>query len=281
MTRLQTPGALGGEVTAVLAQLAATGGHAPVSLVRNTDLIRGFEGFLEHRGVGSLERVSPAVADEFVRCLTRSGSEPSVATMRLRRSALRLLYREAKALDLVNVDPTMDIALPSRTYRTARPLSEQELTNCRSFAEGMRGDKRYAIAWALAEATARVPELGKVRQDHIHESQALLPGCSMTERRRVPLTNWGVEVLANVATDSAVPILRVTSDSSVHELVAATLRRAGLSREPGVSPNSVPAWRGATELANGASIDEVTKLLGMRSLDRAARFIGFDWRGPA
>ena len=38
------------------------------------------------------------------------------------------------------------------------------------------------------------------------------------------------------------------------------------------------AWRGATELVNGASIDEVTVLLGMRSLDRAATFIGFDWR---
>jgi hypothetical protein len=28
----------------------------------------------------------------------------------------------------------------------------------------------------------------------------------------------------------------------------------------------------------GASIDQVTLLLGMRSLDRAATFIGFDWR---
>jgi hypothetical protein len=45
-----------------------------------------------------------------------------------------------------------------------------------------------------------------------------------------------------------------------------------------VRPNSIPAWRGVKELANGASIDEVAVLLGMRSLDRAATFIGFDWR---
>jgi hypothetical protein len=60
--------------------------------------------------------------------------------------------------------------------------------------------------------------------------------------------------------------------------VASTLRHAGLAEEPGVRANSIPAWRGAKELANGASIDEVAVLLGMRSLDRAAAFIGFDWR---
>ena len=71
------------------------------------------------------------------------------------------------------------------------------------------------------------------------------------------------------------------SRASVHEFVASTLRQAGLAKRPGVRANSVPAWRGAKELADGASIDEVAVLLGMRSLDRTATFIGFDWRaGP-
>jgi hypothetical protein len=61
-------------------------------------------------------------------------------------------------------------------------------------------------------------------------------------------------------------------------LVASTLRQAGIAKAPGVRANSIPAWRGAKELADGASIDEVAVLLGMRSLDRTATFIGFDWR---
>jgi hypothetical protein len=60
--------------------------------------------------------------------------------------------------------------------------------------------------------------------------------------------------------------------------LASTLRQAGLATTPGVRPNSISAWRGASELVHGASIDEVAVLLGMRSLDRAATFIGFDWR---
>jgi hypothetical protein len=69
-----------------------------------------------------------------------------------------------------------------------------------------------------------------------------------------------------------------TSRASVHEFVASTLRQAGLAKPPGVRPNSIPVWRGAAELAQGASIDEVAALLWMRSLDRAAAFIGFDRR---
>jgi hypothetical protein len=69
-----------------------------------------------------------------------------------------------------------------------------------------------------------------------------------------------------------------TSRASVHEFVASTLRQAALANTAGIWPNSIAAWRGVAELANGASIDEVAVLLGIRSLDRAARFIGFEWR---
>lgn len=263
-------------VEAVLSSIA-DGRLAPVSLVRNSDLIRGFANFLAKAEVESLPGVTPAVAESYVNCLTRSGSDPSVATMRLRRSALRLLFREARVLGLAPTDPTVDIALPSRSYGRSRPLTDSEVEKCRSFAEGMRGDSRHAIAWALAEATARVPELTGIARQDISEGTLALPGCSMTDPRVAQLTEWGVEQIERLKIPDG-PALTTDSNGSPHELLAATLRRAGLARKPGVSPNSVPAWRGARELANGASIDDVTRLLGMRSLDRAAAFIGFDWR---
>jgi hypothetical protein len=57
------------------------------------------------------------------------------------------------------------------------------------------------------------------------------------------------------------------------------LRAAGL-RTAGVNPMSIPAWAGAKVLAEGAAIEVVAKLLGLRSLDAAAVAVGFDWRGP-
>ncbi len=268
-------------------RIAGQGSMAPVSLIRVSDLIDGFANFLSASAVERATEINEAHADAFVRSLTRGGSEPSLATMHLRRSALRIFFREARALGYLSLDPTHEIALSPRSYRDLRPLTDKEVDRCRSFAEGRTGDARYAAAWALAEATARVAELGATKpcEVDIKGGRVWLAGSSNTESRWAELTDWGAEHLDALLFAKPRPIadrpLLVPgkgSRSTVHELIASTLRRAGLANQPGIRPNSVPAWRGAKELAAGASIDEVALLLGMRSLDRAASFIGFDWR---
>lgn len=59
--------------------------------------------------------------------------------------------------------------------------------------------------------------------------------------------------------------------------ISSTLARAGLTEEPGVRPLSVIAWAGQRILADTGRIEVVAHRLGMRSLDRTARLIGFDW----
>lgn len=269
----------------VLARLEDQGDLAPVSLVRVSDLVRGFGDFLAASKVGLAAHITPAHVDAYVRSLTRTRSEPSLATMHLRRSALRILFREAKALGLTSANPTQDIALPPRSYETLRPLTDREVTACRGFAETAPGEPRHALAWALAEAAVRVSELAVVRgQDlDLKNRKVRIAGSSVTYARVVPLTDWGFEQLAHADMDAGAnkPLLspsRRTPRGSIHELIAWPLRQAGLAKTKGIRPNSIAAWRGATEFTQGASIDEVAQLLGMRSLDRAAALIGFDWR---
>jgi integrase len=271
----------------VVSHLTALGVMAPISLIRVADLIRGFANYLAASGVESSGDITEAQASAFVRSLTRSKTEPSVATMHLRRAALRIFFREARALGVLSVDPTTSIPLPPRSYRDLRPLTDEEIDRCRSFAEHMKGETRYATAWAFAEATARVAELGAIRAKdlNLEDGQVWIGGSANTEARWSTLTDWGVNQLQRVVISKSKPppnrsllMPGATSRASVHELVASTLRQASLAKTPGVRPNSISAWRGAKELANGASIDEVAVLLGMHSLDRAAVFIGFDWR---
>lgn len=268
-------------------QLAERGSIAPVSLIRVSGLIDGFTSLLAATGVERSTEINKAHADAFVRSLTRSGSEPSLATMHLRRSALRIFFREAKAIGILSLDPTHDIALPPRSYRDLSPLTDKEVDRCRSFAEGMIGDARYSAAWALAEATARVAELGAIRPSDVNlkSNRVWVGGSSNTEPRWAELTDWGSERLDAFLSPRPKPtaghpllVPGKGSRSILHELIASTLRRAGVAKQPDIRPNSIAAWRGAKELETGASIDEVAALLGMRSLDRAAAFIGFDWR---
>jgi integrase len=281
--RSPSPTVLGDLVVSRLAELCM----APVSLVRITDLIRGFANYLAASGIESSADISEADASAFVRSLTRSKTEPSLATMHLRRTALRILFREAKSLGVLSFDPTTSILLPPRSYRDLRPLTDREIERCRSFAEHTDGETRYAIAWALAEATARVAELGAIRAADLdlENGRVWIGGSTDTDARWSELTDWGAGQFRHVLMsrwqpppDRSLVMPGRTSRASVYELVASTLRQAGLANSPGVRPNSIPAWRGLKKLADGASIDEVAVLLGMRNLDRAATFIGFDWR---
>jgi len=65
--------------------------------------------------------------------------------------------------------------------------------------------------------------------------------------------------------------------TSAASAVTAVLTRAGLADEADIRPTSVAAWAGRAAFERTGNIGEAARLLGMRSLDAAARMIGWDW----
>src|SRR5205823_3787697 len=99
----------------IAAELRGRGRLSVESEPRVLGLFERFGGFVSRgSGLGRLGDVSGDQVEAFVRASTSSGRPPSVATMRLRRSALRLLFRTARELGLLEGDPTVDLVLPSR-----------------------------------------------------------------------------------------------------------------------------------------------------------------------
>ena len=267
------------------------GAFSAESTARLSDLMRHFVTFARTGfAVEDAEDVTPAIADGFVRARARDGSLPAVATMHLRRATVRLLFAEGRRLGLATHDPTMDLRLPPRSSLRTRALSDEEVALCRSFSMHTSSETRQPAAWAFAEATARSAEIARVRvQDlDLERSRVWIAGGSKTEARWGELSPWG---LARV--DHRLRSLRrprpderlvcpqtregAVATSSASVAIASTLRRAGLHCEPDVRPASVAAWVGAKALSEGTRIDEVARMLGVRSLDRAAAFIGYDW----
>ena len=60
--------------------------------------------------------------------------------------------------------------------------------------------------------------------------------------------------------------------------VVDVLTRAGLHQEPDVRPGSVAAWAGRRVLDETGQIDCAARALGVRSLDRAASIVAWDWQ---
>jgi integrase/recombinase XerC len=247
-------------------------------------VVRGF-------GIVSLREVTSAQVEAFVRASTRTGRVPSIATMRLRRSALRLLFRTARELGLLDGDPTLDLVLPSRTRKAARPLTDQEVDGCRRVCLHDLTSTRLSVAWAFGEGTARTAEIPRITLADVDlpNGQVWIRGSAKTEPRWGALTEWGVVQVArhirslarNVSSDTTVAYAgsgNVESRRSFScQAIRETLERAGLTEEPSVRPASLTGWAGVQVMRETGRIEAVALALGVRSLDAAARMIRWDW----
>jgi site-specific recombinase XerC len=265
------------------------------STQRMAELLVRFTIFVE-KGVQlrQISQVSPEHARAFVQAAisTPAGMQrPSVATMHLRRSALRLYFRTLRQLDLFCGDPTVDLALPARSSLAMRPLTNDEVALGRSFSLQTLTATRQPAAWALAEATARTSEIPHIVVSDLDltNGRVWIHGSSKAEARWGLLSDWGATQLARrigslkneLMEDPAVAYEGRGSEESAQAssciAIAETLMRAGIGREPDVRPGSVVAWAGRRIFEESGSIEEVARRLGIRSLDRAARFIGWGW----
>jgi integrase/recombinase XerC len=263
------------------------GDSNPVTADRTTRMWSRFGIFAAASGVASLGEAGPTVAAAFVRSPTSDGVRPGIQTMHNRRTTVRLLFRTARRLGLVDGDPTIDLVLPPRSVGMFRPLTDEEISLCRDAAAWWMTSQRFSAVWALAESTARGGELGAVRVTDIDldNQRVWLSGGKRVEPRWAPLTEWGRAALerrlAAVDGDEFLAY-RGTSPRSAGRIsaasaVTAVLTRAGLGDETDIRPSSVAAWAGRTAFDLRGDIAESARLLGTRSLDATARMIGWDW----
>jgi site-specific recombinase XerC len=221
--------------------------------------------------------------------------EPSVATAHLRRSAVRLLSRVLRTVGVLEGDPTLDLVLPPRSSLVARPLTDDEIVVCRSFALRTLTETRQPAVWALAEATARTSEIPCIRSRDLdfRSRRVWIHGGSKTEPRFGRITPWGVQQLERrvrhlreIGSEADERLMyraagsAASAQASTARAIRETLTRAGLDHEPDVRPVSVAAWAGRRILQDTRRIEAVARGLGVRSLDGAARIIGWDWADP-
>jgi integrase/recombinase XerC len=271
--------------------LRSAGHFSEQSEHRLLDVMVRFLTFVERAFAAPLDEVTREQVARFISAPSPDGRPPSVATMHLRRSAVRLMFRVLRQHGVVEHDPTLDVVLPPRTSLRARPLCDDEIALGRSFSYRTLRDSRQPAAWALAEATARTSELSSITiaDLHLDDGTVWIAGNRKTEPRTGILSEWGVSALARrieglgTAATPATPVVyegdgsAESRQASCCVAISDTLRRAGLAQEPDVRPVSIATWAGKRIFDETGQIEEAALALGVRSLDRAARLIGWDW----
>ncbi len=242
-------------------------------------------------GITSLDELTPRFVEDFVRAPV-DGLPVSVAGMHSRRTALRTFFRSARKLGLLEGDPSLDVVLPLKSTLLTRPLTDDEVGLCRACALTSLSETRRPAAWALAEATVRTAELPHITPSDLDldSGRVWIPGSTRTVARWGVLSEWGVVQLdrrLRAMRDPGVPVVYSgrrggeSGQSSSSMAICDTLARAGLGDESDVRPLSIAAWAGVKIFEQTGQIDDVARRLGVRSLDRAALLIGWDWNEPA
>lgn len=277
-------------VAALVAAVMLDGSTTEQSSARLLALIARLLEFLTSGlSVGDLNETTPAMVKAFVHAPGPDGAQPSVATMHLRRCAVRILFRIARQLRLVSVDPTVDLDLPPRAASVLRPLTNAEATLCRAMSMDHLEATRLPAAWALAEAGVRSGEMAEVTVGDVDldVDRVWVKGCRSAAPRWVELDRWGRQRLQfrlHELGDDPGQSLTYCSDGSAKSRQAAsciavthTLVAAGLHDDPGVRPLSVTGWAGRRVFDETGRVEDAARALGMQSLDRTARLIGVDW----
>jgi len=285
----------------VFAHWVAGGQHTEQTLARMTETVLRFQRRLAATGRLIVADVQPADVRGFVLAQTRYGTDPEVPTQHARRTAVRTLFRTLRHLGLVVVDPTVDLLLPPRGQRAARPLTDDEVVLCRASAQvgvGARTPVR-AVVWALGETGAVSSEITQVRLQDLDSTTQLtgvqLPGTRRHDPREALLSGWGAQVVGRrsvallragapgstlVAYGGAAPAGGAKAQAVICNALREVLDRAGLQQESDIRPASLRNWTGRQLYDQGQAIEQVAAALGHRSLDAAAEDIGLTWRSP-
>jgi integrase/recombinase XerC len=276
--------AVGDVVAACLTEV----GLSAVSAARVASSWARFTEFVEARGVLALGGVSPRLVEDFVQARLASGLVASVSTRRNRLWAVRLLFRLARKRGLVAGDPTMDVAVPRSVDGATRPLTDGEVERCREVAWWT--SPRAAAVWGLAETTCRGAELSAVGVEDVELADGVvrLPGSSRVLARGGVLSVWGSGAvgrqLALVSEGCLVYSGSGSSNAgqvSTCRALGTVLLRAGLGGDRRVRPASIAGWAGRRVFEESGRVEDAARVLGVRSLDSAARMIGLDWVGDA
>lgn len=278
----------------------ASGLFTEQTLLRTGETVTRFAGRLTAQGVQRLQDATAAHCAGFIDAYTRRGTPPELATKHARRTAVRMLFRTMREVDPTIGDPTLDLALPARTGRVARPLTDGEVTLARATTRldvAGSGSLQRAVAWALAEATAITSEISQIRLadlDNAAEPRWVgLPGTRRVDARHGELSDWGSVIVARQVrylTDRRLPASTLltyrgqgtpgqhVAQAAVSNAISAVLTSAGLTSEGDVRPGSVRNWAGRRLYDGGMPLEAVARRMGSRSLDAAAEDIALDWR---
>ncbi len=213
----------------------------------------------------------------------------SVAAQHRRRRAVRFAYTRLRAWGITAAFPAVDATLPAR-IAPQRPILTDDDVSIITWTASQRLNTVQPTTLALAAAGVTAGEVGFICGDDVdtEQWQILTPGSGKSRSRTITVRPEHREFIQDrLETRRLVGIVaqeplayRGNSPQEHVRSAMASKAIASLGRAAGVplTIGRLNAWAALQRYTMTGRIEDVAHLLGLRSLDAAARVIGLEWQ---
>ncbi len=209
------------------------------------------------------------------------GREPSPSTVIVRLAALRSFYDFARRMGLVATNPTVDVKRPKARPPVPRGLEVDELQRLLGvIPDTVVGKRDRAIVLTAVFTGLRRQEIIGLRAGDLTRNGAVYYNVRVkggtTRRRELPPPAFNAILDALVADGrpleglGAEASLFNISDVTFYAYLRKYAKRAGLD---GLKPHDLRHTAAKLRRNNGASIEDVSALLGHRSIATTATYL--------
>lgn len=231
---------------------------------------------------GDPATATPALAHGFAYAPGSSGKEPSPSTISVRLAALQSFYDFCRRMKLLDENPIRDVRRPKGREPIPRGLTPEELKRLlAAIPETASGARDRAAILTMAYTGLRRTELLNLRVGDLEIEGGIIFYTARTKgghERRYELPPPAFSAIREALARSGRPLeVREASERlfAISEIgFYANLRRyaekAGLE---GVTPHSLRHSAAKMLRQSGASIEEVSDLLGHRNIATTARYL--------
>ena len=213
-------------------------------------------------------------------------ARPSVSTARNRQWAAMAVFEAAETLGLVSDGRRLaGERIPRSTdFVPVRPLTDDEATKVRGFADRGQLFSRRAVIVALAFAGATSGEIAAVHRSDVD----LQAGTVRIGERANPVCEWGQEMIGTflqiqpgISGNGLLAVgQQIEADRRAHAVtvrLGEVISDAGLRGTAGVSASSVRLYT-AKQILDSLGLEAAAWFLGSDSLTSVVKALGYDWK---
>lgn len=294
---------------------AVKGNIQESTVITHKKVLATFESFARGRGAVLLCDIDSEMVWQWLESLTSvKQSQPTEAMRKLRRTVAITFFRTTFRLGLTDRNPADSITPVVQPERFVCALSVKDIERVKEVAdldayrnitpdEYESGSSQIAVAVALTLIGSQGGEIAAIRGrdlDLIGKRVWAHDGGIRITNRWLPIDDlWAFDVLAariaflarknpNGFLEAPIAYLPRTDDarssqlqrrqSAAANLVDKAIKRAGLKQNGRIRMASITEYLALRVFQETGRVEAVALRLGMRSLDRAAHVVGYDWR---